>query len=243
MYLAINGYIHQIDETSLVILRTQRYNQFGIETSYVERWSLSGFLIGTGPVVLTGLVLDLEAAYGVNGGNLFLIDSDGVTIHRVLASAGSIGGVRVVSHGYPIGDGGEYTTYRTYAIEAEAEYPNTDITAEILEWKETLVIGGGRPKWVMQELLNGDPVRQQTQEKTKWIAFQNGRAVGRTTTPAAANPIWPTELKDWLPMLTFDNPDDIGIGVGKYTTGYAVNWNYEFESAAQLAGQPTKRPF
>ncbi len=243
MLLAYRNYLHQIDETAVSIQRTSRLNRFGITISEIERWSLSGLLFGDSPALVTQAVAALETAYDVNGGDLLLLDNNGTTVHRALRSFGSLGGVRVLSRGYPIGTGAEYTTYRTYAITAEAEYPATVAESQILDWQETLIIGGGAPRWVIREPLNGDPIKQQTHQRTKYIATQSGQAVGMFAYPQPAAPIWPNDLHADRPILSYSDAPIVGVGVGRVATQWSVAWHYEFESVSPLNGLPTQRPF
>jgi hypothetical protein len=243
MIIAYRGYLHEVDETAVSIQRTSKVNRFGITISETERWSLTGMLFGDTPTLVTAAVAALEGAYDVEGGDLLLLDNNGTTVHRALTSFGSLGGVRVVSRGYPIGTGAEYTTYRTYAIQAEVEYPATGVEAQILDWQETLTIGGGAPRWVIREPLNGDPIKQQTHQRTKYVATQSGHAVGRFAWPDPAPPIWLNDLHADRPMLTYSDAPIMGVGVGRVATEWSVAWHYEFEAVSQLNGKPTQRPF
>ena len=113
MIIAYGGYLHAVDETAVSMQRDNRVNRFGIVTSVVERWALSGMLFGDTPIAVSGSVAAFETAYNVNGNDFALLDNNASTVHRALRSLGSLGGVRVTNYAYPIGTGAEYTTYRT----------------------------------------------------------------------------------------------------------------------------------
>lgn len=240
MIVAWNTYIHQMDETSVVISLLPRYNALGRKQGTVERWRLKGMVFGDTVANVTAAANTIEAAYGDNGGNLLLLDNNGILIHRSLLSNGSIGGVRMIRFDFPVGEGAEWTTYRNYEIEAEAEYPESG--GEILDWRESVTTGGGKPRWVIKEPLKGKPIRQQTHERTKYFARQSGMAVGLSDYPDPPAPLWPDDLHEDREPLTKESPRTIGIGVGQYRTEYIIHWDYEFESIEPLNGSPTEAP-
>src|SRR5690606_32239803 len=98
-------------------------------------------------------------ARGIIVGNVGLFTDSGQPTSHVISSVGTLGGIRVTQMpSYPRGDGGEYTTFRTFEIQLEADYPN--LQAELVAFEEQIsVTGTGGPRFTILETLTGPPVK------------------------------------------------------------------------------------
>jgi len=109
------------------------------------------------------------------------------------------------------------------------------------EYTQTLEKVDSIEKFVIVEVLDGDPVRQAT-TKGKASARQNGRRVKSGSYPDAEEPLATWAGEDNANLLTRhvtreELPPTGGQGgmTESYETKrYAVSWNYEFESASNF---------
>jgi hypothetical protein len=234
MILKYGSYAHSDNEVQITISRRSRIEDNGLRASFVESWNIRGVLQAANPAALTAAIAALEAAYSASGQDLVFFENDGTTetAHK-LANATAIGGVKVVSGpGYPAGSGAEYSTFRTYAITVEAEYP-LDVDDPIA-WTQTLVAGGGGARFVMLQTLTGSPVRQQEAENTPYWALQTGTAKGLLDYPTPDDPMFPDDEHVDRRRIVHRTPEIIE-GV---PAGFVVSWSYSFESVSPLVGEP-----
>ncbi len=141
---------------------------------------------------------------------------------------------------FPKGKGAEYSTFRNYTIVLEAE--RLDAGATVVGWHEVLSFQGGGALVAFLEPINGQPQKQLLKQATTYRASQSGEAVGRTSYPAPAVPMWPgSELarpaRDSLRAAAARGPPG-----SPFYTQFKVSWNYRFEDAGPLVGLPTAWP-
>lgn len=237
MILKYGTFAHADNEVQITISRRANVEPNGLRSTFVETWTIRGVLQAANRAALTSAIDALEAAYAVDGNNLTFFDDNGTTetAHK-LDSATALGGVRVVAGpSYPAGSGAEYSTFRTYSITVEAEYPIDDEIEQPVAWTETLVFGGGGPRFVMLQTLTGAPVRQEVAENTPYWCLQTGSAKGLLSYPTPAEPMFPDDEHTDRRRTTFRTPE-ILEGVPK---DFIVDWFYSFESTEPLIGLPT----
>jgi hypothetical protein len=126
MILRYGSYSHPDNEVIISISQRPTFNEIGLRSGYVASWSIQGMLQGSSVSDLSTKIIALESAYGADGLDLVLYDSDGSTVRHAMRNTGSRTGVKILDLSYPTGDGAEYVTFRTYTIQAEAEY-NQDL--------------------------------------------------------------------------------------------------------------------
>ncbi|HWA98357.1 MAG TPA: hypothetical protein VG713_07685 [Pirellulales bacterium] len=240
MILGYGAYRHELGEAALTIGREALLSNDGSAIGWRERWSIAGRLHADEQADLTTAIESLETAYRIAGQDAVLYLPDGMTptAHRLL-NADALGGVRVVRPpSFPDGFGAEYSTFRTYSIELEAEFVDPTLMTDVVEWAETLGFSGGGPKWAYLGTLAGAPIRQQLQQFTPFKVVQQGHAVGLRGYPTPASPIWPAAWHQDQGGVTRALPKR----VGSTNSHYEVSWSYQFESADTLTGDPTSRP-
>lgn len=226
LVLAYGGYRHALREAALTIERRTLFSDSGLPRAVRHRWLIEGRLRADTQAALTAAIRHLEAAYARHNQNAVLYLGDGVTptAHQLI-SAQTLGGVRVARPpSFPTGRGLEYSTFRNYTIELEADVALAG-TNDTQEFSESLSFSGGGPRWAYLPTLAGPPVRQQLQQQTPYRVVQSGRAVGQRAYPPPANPIWPSA---W-------HQDQGGV-VRQLPRPheYVVEWTYHFESAEVL---------
>lgn len=206
----------------------------GGDTLKVRRsWQINGQLQANDYVSLQAAKAVLEAAYAVPYPDLYLWHNDGVTLHDSILNAGSTTGVRITSGpNYPTGQGAQGGTFLDYTIMAEASFEATT-NADFLEsFQETLTEAGGTRRIIVVETVDGDPVPQLLNAKTKYRYTQSGSAVGRFGYPPSPNPLWPEWLTDRNIVRVSPRRE------GRNLVGYAINWTYTYESPGPLPGNP-----
>jgi len=243
--LAYGNHNHADHECGIVITRDFQQGGDGYRTGYKEVWNIAGVLFGAYPAAVSAAINALAAAYSVDGQDLVLYLNDGTTpSSHALTGANTTGGVRITRLAFPVGVNGEYSTYRSYEITAEAEVIAAgDATQEFLSWVETVSITGtGGPEIVYPAVLEGEWPAQLLYTHTPVRATQSGQAVGRTRYPSPPPPIWPEFLKpreSTGPLGNRTLPKRRGpLGSAVYTE-WEVSWSYSFEAPGPLAGDPT----
>jgi hypothetical protein len=234
MFLRYGPYTHAQNEPAVQIGKVALFSPRGFRQAVRETWRIVGVLQAADQPGLTAAIAALRAAYNVNGLDLGLYLDDGTTLtDHFLTSSAALGGTRVTRLDFPTGLGAEYSTFRSYAITVEAEFPDT--SNNLLEFSETLSFAGtGGPRLVFLETLAGPPQVQIARQQTTCRARQEGRAVGLLSYPPIAAPIWPAaELADQR-RIALRAP----LRVAGNLTRFVAEWTYVFESVTPLAGQP-----
>lgn len=199
------------------------------------RLKCSGFLEGTSQSDLTTKQNTMEAAMRIPNRNLIFYRDDGQPSATKLLVQNSTSGVIVdVGPSFPSTRGDEYATHREFYFEAYAEYPLYQRANFMLQFQETLSLGGGGPVYIHKRALNALPQKQQLYPATEYTAKQSGMAVGYRTYPPFPGPIWPGALKN-NPTITRISPKRVGFQLEQY----AIQWDYDFESAFPLVGLPS----
>jgi len=234
MFLKYGPYTHAQNEPAVQIVKRAVFSPRGYRQAVRETWRIVGVLHAADQPGLTAAIVALRSAYNVNGLDLGMYLDDGVTLtDHVMTSAAALGGTRVTALDFPSGAGAEYSTFRSYSIAVEADFPDT--TNNLLDFSETLSFEGtGGPRVIFLDTLEGLPQPQLAQQRTTCRARQQGRAVGLATYPPVAAPIWPgAELLDQR-RLVVRSPKRVAGNL----TEFVVEWMYVFESVSTLAGLP-----
>lgn len=234
MLLRYGSYTHDQNECAVVISKRAVFSPRGLRQFVRETWHVTGIKQAASQSELTTSLAALRTAYSANGldAGLFLDDGTTPTDH-ILVSRAALGGVRVVALEFPRGDGAEYSTFRTYRLVLEADFPDT--SSNLLEYDESLSFDGtGGPRRVFLEVLEGLPQEQIGAQRTTYRASQQGRAVGYGGYPVPPPPIWPAAELAEHRRMTLYAPDRQANQLSRYT----VDWRYSFESVAPLTGAP-----
>jgi len=237
MFLQYGSYIHDTNEAAVTIARVPQYNEGGIQTGFRETWRIRGILQAATADLLSISIRLLNVAYSIQDRNIGLFFDNGFPTAHVLLSSRTLGGIRVVDGpNWPEGEGAEYSTFRTYEITLEGDVPDRRIG--LLAWTESITFSGGGPRFVMQQPLNGIPVRQKVAEATPFQAQQVGAAVGHFSYPIASAPLWPADEHRDQRRIERGQPKRHGNGYAEFP----IQWSYSFEAAAPLLGLPRLWP-
>lgn len=235
MLLKYGPYAHSLHECAIVISKRAQFSPRGYRRFVRETWQITGWLQATNPAALTAAIADLRTAYAATGvdAGLYLDDGQTPTDH-VLLSSQTLGGVRVRALDFPHGTGAEYSTFRSYQITLEADFPEASPT--LWDFAESLTfLGSGGARRLFLETLDGVPQMQLVSAQTTYRAVQQGRAVGNTGYPVVALPLWPAEEHRDRRQITYVAPERRGPDLVQYI----VTWQYSFESTTPLIGLPT----
>lgn len=244
MYFTCGNYRHDDNEVNLSsIAKVPERLESGPVYRYKETWVADGEIFAASNAALTARLQLLELAYGsprpaVEGGVAALFHDNGTATAHILG-LGSLGGVRVVSFGYPQGGKEEYVTSRKYQIVLECTYLG-DPNVPLIAFEERLAFEGGGIEYVWRKPLQGRPVRQPVGIDT-WRAVQSGSAVGQFGPPEPPPPLWPAYLiGEARPDET--SPKRQGPAGNPFYSDFAITWNYRFEADIPLIGQPHRFP-
>lgn len=239
MILRYGSYSTADSECSVTIDRQALLN--AAEQPYALRhtWDITGTLFANDTSSLVTALLALERAFATWYLDLALLDSNGNVCHA-LPSAGSLTGVRILKPpSFPKGDGAELSTFRTYTIQATADYPYGlgQVVNPLKSFTETLTVWGGGPRRTVVECAAGLPQPQILNEFTAFRATQVGSAVGMFGYPPIPDPLFPLALEEnGQPSFTG------GQLRGGVYVDFGVAWNYRFISATPLVGLPNQWP-
>ena len=249
MIFAYGSYAHPIDEVALVVSREALKNAAGEIYAHHTRFDVTGFLQvdeGASEAItkasMTAAIAALETAYKQPNRDAKLLLNDGSTssAHVILASQ-TLGGVRIAKPvSFPVGDGGEYSTYRRFTVALEADVLANAMTTTLVEWDEVVRISGdGGPRRVVIETRYGKPEEQIVSQRTPVLATQSGRAVGLLSYPTAPPPLWPKYIDNTRTDVQRDAPKRVGpAGSANQFRDYQITWSYQFISPVPLTGIP-----
>jgi hypothetical protein len=243
MILKYGIYAHGNNEATFTIdsipLRTKSDVLYG----FTQKWRITAFpgVEASTQAQLTQAIQALFTAYSRDGGDLVFYLDDGVTATaHTLYSAQTLSGTRVTKlPSFPQGGGAEYSTYRSYTIEVEADVPlRTDNL--ILSYEETTETEGtGGPTIVYIPVAVGPWVRQQTSEMSTTKLTQSGRATGLYGYPPPNPPLLPESLLiHHAARISQNSPR---LRVNKYYE-YPISWTYPFQSNVPIAAVPLFQP-
>jgi hypothetical protein len=237
MIFKYGNYSHANNEVSLTAMVRLIKSKRG-QTQFVKHtWNLQGVLQAETQAALTTALTILEDAYGDDGKDAGLYLDNGTTAtNLVLDSSAASGGVRILQKpSFPVGNGAEYSTFRTYTIVLEADFVET--STGLLDFTETIdFIGTGGPRFVYLPVLNGLPQRQLVNQRTVQRVVQFGSALGHGTYPVPPPPKWPFAEKEDLRRIRAVSP----LNLNGTLTEFRIDWHYTFESGGiTLAGLPT----
>lgn len=233
MYLKYGNFTHVKNDPFVVIDSAAKFNSRGIVELLTYTWNIRGILHGDTQAELLANVALLEAAYQFKDGyDLVLYEDDQSTVFHQLPSSTALGGTRVTQPPkYPSSEGNEAGNFRTYEIQVQADYVNSN--NNILDWQDELRVEQGGPRRVFLPTLVGPAQAQITQQQMTHRATQTGRAVGMFDYPPAAPPSFPSALL-YPVVITRAAPRR----VGNQFRDFVVSWQYQFESISPLNGLP-----
>lgn len=239
MIFKYGTYAHANNEVSVTSTVRLAKTKRGETQSLKHTWNIQGVLQAASQSSLTTALSTLDDAYDDDGNDAGLYLDDGTTkTNMFLDSSKSIGGVRVLQKpSYPVGEGAEYSTFRTFAIVLEADFLET--RTSLLDFTERLDFSGtGGPRYVFLDVLNGPPQRQMVNQRTVARVVQSGSALGHGSWPNAPAPKFPdAELVD-MRRVKLESPTNIkGTAIE-----YRIDWQYTFEfGGIQVSATPSIR--
>ncbi len=242
MQLVYGGFAHAVNEGTIVTNKEIIRSAAELPYAVKETWNITGFAQAANQNALIGRLTAMEAAYSRDYQTIALLANDG-SVARFMKGLTRVGGV-LIKGGVSYPDGGandaEFSTYRRFSITVEGTYNITEANV-ILSWTELLTFTGGGPKFVYLVPILGKPLRQQVNEFTPNTVTQQGEASALYAYPNPALPIWPDAEHVERRRITPKSPKRGGGSQAPFYYEYPVSWSYEFESADDLIGTPTKQ--
>ena len=243
MYFRYGNYSHDPGEGHLQIMAPQTtFSSAGLVTGVKYQWEWQGRKQAATVAELTAKLLEMEAAYAVQGLDAGLYEDSGTPTAHVLHANLCFGGVRVTQPPfYPIGDQAQYNSdspFRDYAIGLEAEV-TAGAPLQIYDWKEEISYSGGGPDFVLVTCLTGPPQPQLANQHTPYRASQAGEAASNIWWPNPGQPKWPNCLHSQQSTIRYQPATRAGAAATNGSFRYRTSWNYVFESATELSGYPS----
>lgn len=229
MYLRYGGYTHQLDEAAVQISKSRQFNKEGYISGYNETWRISGKIVGIDAADLTSKLAALENAYAITNQDIYLLTDAGGSTAHYLRNADTVSGIKPISISYPVGNGAEYTTFRTYEIVVEARFDaeegNGNKNNTVSYSQQISIQGTGGPQFVVKTPRYGPPIYQMVSRKSPIHISQSGSAVGLRYYPEPTPPIYPQLLLPESYNITRTSPkNDTREGV----RDFPINWSYNF---------------
>ncbi|MFN3151382.1 hypothetical protein [Bremerella sp.] len=240
MYLRKGEYTHPIGEPQIAISKRPILDSGGVPVAHTVTWAIQGMLLGSGQADLDAQIEAFTTAYARQNEDVVLLLADGVTeSQHTLKVADTRGGVYVTQGpDFPKGNGPEYATRRSFAVQISAEVPVAGSTTAVMNFTETLSTSGGGPSYSHVETALGFPIKQRLRSATTYVATQSGTATGYALYPSVPPPIFGEVNLAKAPRITRRSPE----WIGNSTRNFTVNWQYHFESATPLFGLPNEGP-
>lgn len=236
MIFKYGGYAHEDNEVALSFTQRAILVDRGIK-AHRRIISLTGKLHGTDVDDLTDKIQSLQNAYELNGKDAVLYKSDGTTQTAIgILNSQTINGTRVTQPPtFGNLDGAEYTTFVTYSITIEGDVQGD---TNLLAYEEKLSFrGNGGPRLAYLEPIVGEPIKQQTTQRTISKVIQSGRALGLSGYPTVNGPLFPGDEDGEQRGIDLDAPKNL-LG---YRSEFAIQWSYRFRSVRPLSGIPISR--
>lgn len=236
-----NGYRHAVDEVlPRSITRRVETNPGGQRTSMTVAWTLEGYLHAADQASLTIAMRTLESAYANDGFAAVFLDNSGQNSAHHIGGNGSRRGCRVIGGvNWLWNNGAEYTTYRSYQIQLEADYDNP--FAQIWLFHESISRKGNTgPRKIWKPSLNSSPQRQITYPQTIQRVVQRGVVIGMYDYVAPPPPLWPAYIDNEEEEEDQDTPKRYGPIAAPYYREFETRYAYFYKSDIPLIGRPNK---
>lgn len=236
--LTYNSYPFQPDSTWFTINRRAVIGQTGRRNFVHHQWVINGRLNGSGNADLTTKIAALEAAC-VDGGDLIFNLGGHQLLSNQTTQGTHVRAFRWLS-GYDgvRGSGAENVLRRTFQLIIDGLVVQSSDT-DIVAWRESVIgLGTGGADVRPVGSLTGGIQAQTIQDFTEFYAIQSGYAIGLTSEPPAATPIWTPSGSGgiyWMPRKFRQGPTSPDYGLYA-NTHFKTEWSYMFWSANVLAG-------
>lgn len=244
MILKFGGFAFPLGTTEVTITRKDVKSESQQEWAEEVRWNIRYHIqnqAATNSAAMAAIrtkLVQLENAFATGGKNLILYEPNGSTptFHKLLDSD-CIGGTQILERpSFPEGKTVEGLTQRTVTMvvgglrRLPGGSPTLKAFQEHLDFAPSgTEYGHLRPKF-------GIAVKQQLKTYGLYRVSQKGQAIGFDDYPKIPDPIWPAALKFTEPLKSPGSPRRIGSDYIEYP----LSWEWMYESAYPLNGQPNK---
>lgn len=227
----------------LAIVRSQQFGPKGEATIGTETWIYTAYVRAsatptTDIPTLSANMTTIQNGFAINGGDLKWVTDAGASTAHQLLNADTTNGNRVTRFEWLPGNppAGEWTARRSMRAIVTG---NKKLTGDGLIYYREIVdyIGTGGPRVVWRPSFTGRPQPQTTILETPVLCIQSGRAVGLSSYPQAAAPLFDTAYQkaEATHPITYGTPPEFGNSA----TGHEVRWRYVFEATQDILTRGT----
>jgi len=246
MILKYGNYAHALGTVRVTVDNERLENDAEMVWGWKQTWNIQGMLTSqqaTESAARAEIKTKMAAmanAYVRDGKDVVLLQPDGVTkSHHWLRNADTLYGVKVEKFpSYNDPGPGELVTIARFEIVLSGIIRNLAARSGLKSFQETLQFQPGGAKRGLQETLIGLPDEQLLRRHQIWKVTQQGSAVGLFARPNIPPPLWPSQQTDAVPLVTLGNPRRISTDTGDTWMDWPISWQYQYESAYRLSGQP-----
>jgi hypothetical protein len=169
---------------------------------------------------ITALENLLDGGLGA-GQSLGLVRDDGDFTRHVISVDGSLGGVRIDGLTYSDSGPAEYVTGRKWQFTASVITEPAGVPS-MLDYRETVQVSGGGPRYAWSESAEGPAVRYTTADVTVGTLIQSGTVLGRQAHVELPLPLYPVYEEPAERSSTEARP----LYVRGVFRGYQRSWRY-----------------
>jgi len=240
MYFKYGDHQHPDNEVTLASFSiVPKRSSRGFRMSTLFEMHIAGEILGSSQSDLTTKINELITAYSDDFKDAgFYQDDDSPTPHVLTSNhPDNLTGNIITYRNWPIGDGAEYATRRTFSIGIQAEFANA--YSQFIHYQDTISRTGDCGsiiEWV--NLPTGDPTYTVEANKSYQLIRHSGEATALSFYPLAPAPL-------------LDRPFYLGhlsniqyIGPRRYAQGYrefTTRWQYTYITTSDFPVYPTLR--
>lgn len=238
MYWSYNGYTADLHESVIKITANELRTARGQVYAYEKVVAITGRIIRTTRSDLLSRIAALKSACSSDGGDFVFKFSDNTDSGDGMTNTSTTGGVRVSPVSFPEGTGGEFSTWRKYAIQIKGTIASGIGLGmnPIIEFRENMAHGNptAAGNWELIPIMDGEWQAQTGYPTGKHQLTQSGTIVGLYGYPTVPSPVYSTSppYKPNLDKIAYGDPRRVEPDGTFYE--WPVTYSYSFESGTAM---------
>jgi hypothetical protein len=242
MLFRYGSYTHPAGRAGVTVQRQALRNEAEQYMGFTETWDVNLQLISRQSTEAAARA-DIKAQHEAVAAQLYddrdatVFFPNGTTrshLYRPVSS--TTGGIQVDNYSPAPNDyqGASGVTYSSLTFTLRCVVPAANSRLMLVSFEETVEVSPAGRKIGHLETKIGIAQPQTLRQHQIWRYRQTGSAVGFHVRPSVPPPIWPGNLVNSAPQVTFGHPKRIKNAY----INWPISWSYDFESALPLIGVP-----